>query len=68
MTEPRWHDDPYPNWVGLTDEELQFQLAKHRQLVNAHYDKVADTNIITETFDGTSFYNEVVAILKERNT
>ena len=54
-------------WIGLTEAELQFQLAKHRRLVNAHYDKGVDTNIITETFDSTSFYNEVVAILKEKN-
>ena len=54
-------------WVGLTDEEVQFCAAKHRQLVNAHYDKVADTNIITEAFDSTAFYKEISAVLKDRN-
>jgi alkanesulfonate monooxygenase SsuD/methylene tetrahydromethanopterin reductase-like flavin-dependent oxidoreductase (luciferase family) len=55
-------------WVGLTDEEVRFYTEKHRALVNAHYDKVADTNIITEKFDSTAFYKDVSAVLKDRNT
>lgn len=55
-------------WVGLTDEEVRFYLAKHRALVNAGYNKVADTNIITEAFNAAGFYKEIAAVLKERNT
>ena len=55
-------------WAGLTEEEVRFYTEKHRALVNAHYDKVADTNIITEAFDSTAFYKDVSAVLKERNT
>ena len=55
-------------WVGLTEEEVRFYTEKHRALVNAHYDKVADTNIMTEKFDSTAFYKDVSAVLKERNT
>ena len=55
-------------WQGLTEEEVRFYTEKHRALVNAHYDKVADTNIITEAFDSTAFYKDVSAVLKDRNT
>ena len=54
-------------WVGLTDEEVQFCAAKHRQLVNAHYDAASDTNVITAAFEATVFYETVEQALKERN-
>ena len=54
-------------WVGLTDEELRFYRKKHSKLVNAGYDKVTDTNMVTEAFDSAGFYKEVLDALKERN-
>ena len=54
-------------WVGLTDEEVQFCAAQHRQLVNAHYDAASDTNVITAAFEATVFYETVEQALKERN-
>ena len=54
-------------WVGLTDEEVQFYALKHRQLVNAHYDAASDTNIIAAAFEATVFYETVEQALKERN-
>jgi len=59
---------PPPEWVGLTDEEVQFYIKKHSKLVNAGYDKVTDTNLVAKTFDSTGFYKEVSTVLKERNT
>jgi len=58
---------PPPEWVGLTEEELQFYIKKHSKLVNAGYDKATDTNLVAKTFDSTAFYKEVLAVLKERN-
>ena len=55
-------------WVGLTDEEVQFCAAQHRQLVNAYYDAAKDTNVITAAFEATVFYETVEQALKERNT
>ena len=55
---------PQREWLGLTEEELQF----YRKLFNAGYDKVTDTNLIAEEFDSISFYKEVSIFLKERNT
>ena len=59
---------PEREWVGLTDEEVQFYIKKHSKLVNAGYDKVTDTNLVAKTFDSTGFYKEVSTVLKERNT
>tara|TARA_R110000868_G_scaffold52833_2_gene166402 strand:- start:443 stop:1237 length:795 start_codon:yes stop_codon:yes gene_type:complete len=58
---------PKREWVGLTDEEVQFCALKHRQLVNAYYDAAKDTNVITAAFEATVFYKEIEAVLKERN-
>ena len=58
---------PQRPWVGLTDEEVQFCAAQHRQLVNAHYDAASDTNVITAAFEATVFYETVEQALKERN-
>ena len=59
---------PKREWVGLTDEEVQFYRKKHSKLFNAGYDKVTETNLIAEEFDSIGFYKEVSAALKERNT
>jgi hypothetical protein len=56
-----------PEWVGLTEEELQFYIKKHSKLFNAGYDKVTETNLIAEEFDSIAFYKEVSAALKEKN-
>ena len=58
---------PKREWQGLTDEELQFYRKKYSKLFNAGYDKVTDTNLISEAFDSAGFYKEVEAVLKERN-
>ena len=55
-------------WVGLTDEEVQFCALKHRQLVNAYYDAAKDTNVITAAFEATVFYKEIEAALRSKNT
>jgi len=68
LFDPLYTAPPQRPWVDLTDEEVRFYTGKHRALVNAHYDKVADTNSITEAFDSTAFYKDVSAVLKERNT
>ena len=66
--EPSMHrSPPQRQWVGLTDEEVQFCALKHRQLVNAYYDAAKDTNVITAAFEATVFYKEIEAVLKERN-
>jgi len=59
---------PKREWVGLTDEEVQFYRKKYSKLVNAGHDKMTDTNLIAEEFDSIGFYKEVSAALKERNT
>ena len=55
-------------WVGLKPEQVQFYAAQHRQLVNAYYDAVSDTNVITETFNATAFYKTIEASLRKNNT
>jgi hypothetical protein len=59
---------PTKEWVGLTNEEVRYYAEQHSNLVNAHYDKALDTNIVTETFSATDFYQAIEAKLKEKNT
>jgi hypothetical protein len=39
----------------LTPERIHFYALQHKTLVNAHYDKTKDTNIISEKFDALGF-------------
>jgi hypothetical protein len=57
-----------PDWVGLTEEELNVCLKKHKSLKPVYYDKANDTSIIGESFDGIGFYDDIERILKEKNT
>ena len=54
-------------WVGLKPEQVQFYAALHRQLEVVYYDATLDTNVITETFNATDFYQQVESELKELN-
>ena len=54
-------------WVGLKPEQVQFYAALHRQLEVVYYDATLDTNVITETFNATDFYQQVESCLKELN-
>ena len=58
---------PQRTWVGLKPEQVQFYAALHRQLEVVYYDATLDTNVITETFNATDFYQQVESELKELN-
>jgi hypothetical protein len=63
-----WPLYPKREWVGLTEEEVQLYAVQHRQMVNAHYDSVQNTNLITEKFDAPAFYKTIEAALRSKNT
>ena len=63
----RKSNTPQRIWVGLTPEQVQFYAALHRQLEVVYYDATLDTNVITETFNATDFYQQVESELKELN-
>ncbi len=59
---------PQRTWVGLIPEQVQFYASLHRQLEVVYYDATLDTNVITETFNATDFYQQVESVLKELNS
>ena len=61
------NNPPQRTWVGLKPEQVQFYAALHRQLEVVYYDATLDTNVITETFNATDFYQQVESELKELN-
>jgi len=70
VCEQVWSQDEAPQrtWVPLTDEEVQLYAVQHRRMVNAHYDSVQNTNLITEEFDAPAFYKTIEAALRSKNT
>ena len=67
FTIPLYTTPPQRTWVGLKPEQVQFYAALHRQLEVVYYDATLDTNVITETFNATDFYQQVESELKELN-